>query len=130
MSDKAEITSSWIGVILSAIGLFGTFIGYSMTSWVKSYVQKAIDDAVTELEFSQSEHRKEIHRKIDENKRELQEFKSSYDKEVTMLSVMQKTTSTHIEKLEFTVEKMDNKLDSVLATIQQFIRDYNRHGNS
>lgn len=121
----ALIVPTFIAVLMGIL--------YLSKSTSSEIVGKSVSDLRREMEESHQEieqkfvdHRKEISSRFDLIGDKLSEFKSSYDREVTVLTITQKTTTAHLEKLEMSMDKMDNKIDSLRGLIEQLIRDFKK----
>ena len=115
LAQSLEITTPWIMVTLSILGIGASFALYVMRMEMKSFVQSAIQDAISEVTINLSERTKEINRRIDSVERDGNSLRT----EVGAMSTSQSFMSANLNKLEMTMEKLEQKIDTVSSQSQE-----------
>jgi chromosome segregation ATPase len=115
LAQSLEITTPWVMVTLSILGIGASFALYVMRMEMKSFVQSAIQDAIAEIMVNLSDRTKEINRRIDTVERDGNSLRT----EVGAMSTSQSFMSANLNKLELSMEKLESKIDTVSTQSQE-----------
>ena len=110
-ANTVTLTTAEITVIITIITSVIGIAVYIMRMEIKNYVQSTVSDASKD----QSKFRKEIYDKMDSDREKFTALMSRVDRDITTLQLTQNSTGEKMEALEKVVEKLDNKVDTLIA---------------
>jgi len=106
-----ELTPQWTTVIITLLSVGSGVALYIFRLEMRNFVQNAISDAFGDIEVRFIERKKEIEKRVELVENEGRTLRQ----EIGAMSTAQSYMNSNIDKLELSMEKMENKLDNLIS---------------